>query len=417
MTTTGQCPRCQVSLVTNSETEALACEQCGGQFVDGTAVKSQFLEEAADATSDHERLNCPVCQTEMSAMLLGEITIDRCSDCNGVWLDVGEEFRPENRGALQQLMLYSLSLPERIVRSTVGMAAGAAFEAASLLVPQSFQSAKTYQIVVRNSLSFLIENVGGVESKSESETTGDDFMARKAVGNFVDLAGMATLHVSPLWILAIVSDVAYGTKSYVRELAKELEQQGLIDDSSTIHQVDDVLEAIQDASGNAASLFDTPPLSVDQLRETLNETRAALNSADYASLMPEAELRQYWDEMKGIAARDDVSLLGVSGALAMNTLGKLNTVSQGALTGIQVVGGLFNRHVIDHYVTSLKTIHEQGLFETVRDTSAPYVEAVWNNFSDDRPTWTEEVVTGKAIVRGWKTVSGWFTGQKESDKA
>lgn len=353
----------------------------------------------------------------MSAVLLGELTLDSCTNCHGVWLDAGEEFHPENRGSLQQLMLYSLTLPERIVRSTVGMAAGAAFETASLLVPQSFQSAKTYQIVVRNSLSFLTENVGGVESKSEGETTGDDFMARKAVGNFVDLAGMATLHVSPLWIMAIVSDLAYGTKSYVRELAKELEQQGLIDDSSSINHVDEVLEAIQNASGNAASLFDTPPLSVEQLRETLDDTRAALSSADYSSLLPEAELGQYWEEMKGIATSADVSLLGVSGALAMNTLDKLNTISQGTLTGIQVVGGLFNKHVIDHYVTSLKTIHEQGLFETVRETSAPYVEAVWNNFSDDRPTWTEDVITGKAIVRGWKTVSGWLSGPKDPGEA
>ena len=62
-----------------------------------------------------------------------------------------------------------------------------------------------------------------------------------------------------------MSDVAYGTSSYVQELADELKKQGLIDDTSTIQHVEDVLNAIQDSSGNAASLFDTPPLSVDQL--------------------------------------------------------------------------------------------------------------------------------------------------------
>jgi len=346
----------------------------------------------------------------MQALLLGETEIDHCDACDAIWLDAGESLKVNDRGAIQRFMLYSLSLPERIVRSSVGMAAGAAKETAALLIPQSFQSAKTYELVVTNSLSFLTENIGGVAAKPGAETAGDDFMARKAVGNFVDLAGMATLHVSPVWLLAIVSDVAYGSSSYVRELADELQSQGLIDDSSSIHHVDDVLDAIQSSSGNAASLFDTPPLSVDQLRETLNKTRESITAVDYTGVLPEAELRNYWNEMREISDKHGVSLLGVSGALAMNTLGKLETAARGTLTGVRVVGGLFNRHVIGHYMTSLKTVRSKGLFDTVRETSGPYVSAVWNNFADDKPTWTEDVISGKLAIRGWKKVTGLIGG-------
>lgn len=412
MTVQNPCPRCCLPLVADELQECLSCSGCSGHFVKDASVHSRYFEQPVTAGVSAP-LKCPICQLDMSVIMLGDVELDRCNACGGVWLDAGEEFRADTPQGLQRLVMYSLSLPERIVRSTVGVAAGAALETASLLVPQSFQSGKTYEIVVRNSLSFLTSNVGGVVSRDAAApaTSEADFMARKAAGNFVDLAGMATLHVSPLWFLAIVSDVAYGTKTYVQELAKELQEQGLIDDTSSIHHVDDVLKAIQDGSGNAASLFDTPPLSVDQLRETLDRTRTSLTSVDYTSVLPEAELRKYWEEMKDVSTQENVSLLGVSGALAMNTLSKVETVSKGTLTGIQVVGGLFNRHVIGHYVTSLQTIRDKGFFETVQESSAPYIQAVWSNFADDKPTWTEDVLSGKMLVQGWKKVTGWFGGE------
>ncbi len=309
---------------------------------------------------------------------------------------------------LRRYLVYGLSIPERAARSTVGLAAGAVQEAAQYLVPQAFQNSKTYELAVRNSLRFLTVDVGGVAAPAEEVVENQDYLARKTVGNFVDLAGLATLHVSPMWMLAIVSDVAYGTKNYVTELADELKAQGVIDESSTIHHVDDILEAIQGASGHAASLFDTPPLSVKDLQETLESTRESLTSADYSQILPEAEVKAYWEEMRQIAQKEDVSLLGVSAALTMETLGKVNTVSQGTFAGLKVAGGLFNRHIVEHYSNSLAHIKERGFYETVRESSAPYIAAVWTNFSSGRATWTEEVVSGRAIGKAVQTVSGWF---------
>ena len=296
------------------------------------------------------------------------------------------------------------------------MAAGAAKETAVLLVPQAFQSSKTYELVIKNSLKFLTEDVGGVEGESGESPTGENYVARKAVGNFIDLTGWATLHLSPVWLMAVVSDVAYGTKSYVIELADELKKQGLIDENSTINHVDDVLDAIQNASGQTASMFDTPPLSVAQLRESLESTRAAISSADYRRVIPEAELKSYWNEMKEIANKEEVSLIGVSGALTMHALGKMSTVSKGTLTGLQVAGGLFSRHVVGHYADALKTAREKGFYQMLNESSAPYVEAVWNNFSAEKETWTEQIVSGKAIGKAFQAVSGLFGNSGESQK-
>jgi len=316
--------------------------------------------------------------------------------------------------ALGRFLVYGLSLPERTVRSTVALAAGAATEAAAFLVPQAFHDSKTYELVVKQSLKFLTTDVGGVVDKETDEKTPDDFMARKAVGNFVDMAGLATLHVSPVWFMAILSDVAYGSQVYVMELAKELEQQGLIDDTSAIHHIDDVLDAVRKTSAEAAGLFDRPPLSVDQMKEVLDNTRTAIKSADYRRVLPEAELKPYWSEMREVAQQENVSLLGVSGALTMHTLGKVSTVSSGALTGVRVVGGLFSRHVVDHYMTSLATVRERGFYEVVRESSGPYVGAVWNNFSAETETWTEQLINGKLLNKAVDTVGSWLGGKGQT---
>jgi hypothetical protein len=158
-------------------------------------------------------------------------------------------------------------------------------------------------------------------------------------------------------------------------------------------------------------MFDTPPLSVDQLKESLEATRQALASADIRSILPEAELTKYWNEMKAVANDENVSLLGVSGAVTMGTLNRVKTVGQGTLTGVQVVGGLVSRPFVDHYSQSLATIRQDGLFVTLKDTSAPYVEAVWNNFSGGQGTWTEELLSGRAVRKGFDKLGSWLGGK------
>jgi hypothetical protein len=324
---------------------------------------------------------------------------------------------PPALSPLTRNLLFGLSLPERIVRSAVSLTAGTVKELAGFVVPQAFQSSKSYEIAITNSLTFLTETVGGAQGSKPDAPTDEagEFVARKAVGNFIDLAGLATLHVSPMWLLAVVSDVCYGTRTYTQEVARELQAQGVIDDTSTIHEVDDILDAIQRASGSAACAFDQPPLSVDQLRQTISETRAALAQADVRKLIPQSELAGYWAEMQQVAQTENVSLLEVSSAITLNTLGRVKTVSQGALTGVRVAGGLLQRNVLNHYHDSLTRIHERGLFETVRESYQPYVDAVWRNFAGERKSWTETLLAPGTLSRGTSRLWGLFDRSNRAD--
>lgn len=431
MSTELKCLHCADSILQpDAEGSAvLICRECHGSLLPADEVPEAFRAPGEgtelDVPGDVISLVCPACQGTMTAVPVDDAAF-LCAGCGRAWITATEEVitgdeaaeAPERTATrLSRYLMYSFTLPERVARSAVGVSAGAIRESAEFLVPQAFKNSKTYEVVIKNSLKFLTEDVGGVARKTDDVALSKDFAARKAVGNFVDLAGWAAFAVSPVWLMAIVSDVAYGSKSYLHELAGELRKKGLIDETSTIHNVDDLLAAVKDASGQTASLVDSPPLSVEQLKESLAATRKAVGRADFRKVLPESEVRRYWQEMREISARENVTLIGVSGALTMHSLGKMGRATQGAFTGAVVAGGLVNKHIFKHYRDALTDVRERGFYEMVRETSGPYVDSVYNNFAVDRSTWTAELFSGRAVGKAFTAVRGWFTKSKPKPEA
>jgi hypothetical protein len=63
---------------------------------------------------------------------------------------------------------YLVTLPERLVRSAVGLGAGLAREVGDLVLPESVRQGQLYQNMVATTLRFLIEQVGGAERRIET---------------------------------------------------------------------------------------------------------------------------------------------------------------------------------------------------------------------------------------------------------
>jgi hypothetical protein len=314
--------------------------------------------------------------------------------------------------------MYGLSLPERALRSTTALVGGTLHEAGQLLIPQAFRSSRSYGVLIQQSLDFLLSEVGRVTANrtgpDAAAAAAQSSVARKAVGSFLDMAGVATLHVSPLTVLAIIGDVAYGSQAYLRELSDELARAGVIDERSTIHHAADLLEAVRKASHVTSGVFDAPPLSVDGMRETINQTTESLRDIDPARILPRAELDQLWNGIREIARQEGVSPFEVSSSLALYTVDKVGTVGRGALSSATVAGNLFDRHIIDHYRSGLRAIQQRGLYAMVSETYQPYVDALWNNFSSSRTTMTEEMLSGRLIGRAWGAVSQWWRRDAEA---
>jgi hypothetical protein len=313
---------------------------------------------------------------------------------------------------VRDYLLFGLSLPERTLRSASGVVSGMLRESASLLVPQAFQNSKTYNMLIRQTLDFLAEDVGGVDRKAAAggPQRVENFVARKTVGSFLDLASMATLHLSPMLLLAVVADVAYGSKTYLQELSGELKRQGVIDEDSTIAHVDDLLAAVARTANTTATAFETPPLSLDGLKETIDRTRQTVGQIDPTSLLPQAEIQRLWGEIHEVATSQGVNPLAVSGAMTLYSLDKIAQVGRGALSTAHALGTLLDRHVLDHYRKALGDIRSKGLFTIVSQTSRPYIDAVWLNFSSTKPTITEDLLSGRLCGRAWTAVRRWLGG-------
>ncbi len=320
---------------------------------------------------------------------------------------------PRNERIVEHLS-YGLSLPERTVRGLAGVLGGTLRESAALLLPLAFRNAKTYRIFIGQMLDFMAEDMGGApSSKAGADDRVENYVARKTVGNFVELASLATFHLSPMLLLAVVSDVAYGSRTYLKELAEELERQGVVEDAASVEHVDDLLDSVASFSERTADAFDTPPVSVEGLRETVEQTRRRLREApDALKSLPPVELDRLWQGIQSAARREGVQPLAVSGAVTLGALERIGKVGGGALSGARAAGVLLDRHVLDHYREVLGEIEEEGLYRRLAATSSPYVEALWRNFDGDRQTLTERFVAGGGARRAWEKGRGaWDRGR------
>ena len=320
-------------------------------------------------------------------------------------------------------MVYGLTLPERTVRSAAALISGAAGESVALIVPRSFQDSKSYRVFVQQMLDMVSHDVGGVKKETpetdeaNQAAAAENYVAKKTVGTFIDLAGMSMMHVSPLTVLAIVSDVAHGSTYYLNELATELKSQGVINEDSTIGSTADLLASIGDASANTADQFDTPPIDLKGLADTIRQTQEQLSGIDPTKLIPQSEIKSLWADMSELATKEHVSLFQLSSAVTMYSLKQVSTATQGTLATIRVTGNVLDEHFFDHYRTAIGTIADEGIYSVLSQTSQPYLEAVWFNFSSDRSTITEDLISGKLFNQAIDSVTGWFSGGGAKDES
>lgn len=309
-------------------------------------------------------------------------------------------------------LLYGLSLPERTARSASAVVGGLVNETAARLIPAAFRTSRSYTVFIQQALDMMVHDVGGVKNAAAEEVSEEGKLAQKAVGGLLDVAGTATLHLSPMTVLAVFNDLAYGSSHYLKLLSEELKREGIIDKESSIDKVSDLVDVLQAASGKAADAMDTPPISVSGLTYTISQLSEELRKADPTKLIPQGEVQRLWGEMEGAAKEANVGLWDVSTTMTMFAMNRVSLTTRGALSSVNIAGNLFDQHIIRHYSDALDDIGERGLYATLSDASTPYLEAVWDNFADGRETWTEELLTGRMIGKGWRSVRGWFSSSE-----
>jgi hypothetical protein len=316
--------------------------------------------------------------------------------------------REANNSSLTDLLIYGLSLPERTIRSASAIVSGVVHESAAHLIPVAFRTSRSYQVFIQQSLDLLRHDVGGVTKQNVAATAQETELAKRAVGGLLDFAGVATLHMSPLAILAIFQDVAYGSNQMLQKLADELRREGIIDDQSSIHHISDLIQSLERASATAADALEKPPLNIDGFRAAVTQISERVQDIDPAQLLPKQELSRMWEDMEQEAKTSNASLWDISTAMTLFAMNRLALTSKGALSTMIVAGNLLDEHILQHYQSSLTAIRRDGLYATLSTASDPYLDALWHNFDRQRETWTGDLLTGKLFRRAVDRVRGWF---------
>ncbi len=262
---------------------------------------------------------------------------------------------------LPRKLVYVLTFPERLLRSIAAAGGGAVHETAQLVLPRLIRRSRLYEATAKNLLRITVELVGGVERPSghaagEFEQSPKKLVVRKTAGNVVEIGSIAAFGFSPLWLLAGAADITRGTRVYLDALVDELKGAGVIAEDAELASVDDLLAALEGASGTSARLIDLPPLEVEGLKRSLADLRE-----DAGSLPSAAELARVYDALVDEADREQQSLLEVSAGVGMAFFNAARHVG--------------TEHVLEPYREDLRPVRDEGFAAYARRVGRPYAEA------------------------------------------
>lgn len=333
-------------------------------------------------------------------------------------IDMEKQTVGEALSTLQKLMHYSASLPESI-RNAGAKASELVRESANWLVPAAFRNSHSYSVFVQQMFDDVVKDVAGAwrgehvakeSPNSLSASDADDaseqvFLARKAVGSLLDMTALATFHLSPLLVLSVYSEIAYGSRAIMQLLGQRLKEQGIIPPKTDVQDTASLVAALEKAARIAERMFEQPPLSIPGLQKTIEETRHTVAHVQPEKLLPFAEIDQLWRQME-LAARDQkASIWDVSATMSIVALNHIQAIDEGGLVSLEIQGNMYQEQIIDHYWEGLRAIERRGLLPTLSQACQPFVETVWTNYSIDHKNWAEQLLSRELIKWGLSRLS------------
>lgn len=298
----------------------------------------------------------------------------------------------------REALAYGLSLPERSVRSLAALVGGGTSLLTSILLPDSLRGTTSYRVTVGLFEEFLIEKVADMKRttvKQPELPLKDRFVQRKFLGNALEAAGLLTVHLSPLWVLAGAADTASGGKVFLNRLTERLKANNVLPPEAEPTELVEILEIIQKVSSQTALAIDQPPLSrteLEQLAKDMQGSYAKVLSTG-AQLVPEAD--ELWRAMRELASRENISLEQLMGVMTIDAATFLKK-SLGTVTAVGQTGmTLLDESVLQSYRRTLTRVKEVG-FERYIDTEfKPFLQAAKAHFSYSRKTRLERWLTGQ----------------------
>lgn len=288
---------------------------------------------------------------------------------------------------------YLISLPERIIRSGVSGVTSISTLISTVFFPKALKNSATYRVTYGMLQQFLVEKVAGVEIEEKDFVLKKNYVARKTLGSILEGVGLVSIRFSPVWILAILSDLSGGSKEYFQRILQDLQRNGLIDGGKQYNSVFDVLEQIQATTKVGVNTFDMPPLSKEDFTEFKQEIKNVYqqNTATTKKMMH--ELETVYKQMNTVSRDKKLNLAQLNGAMAMELM------KRGAKKGIDIskvtsVSSLKLLHelFIESYKETLNDISKQGKRSYLIRHMTPFVRQIQKYYQPDTVTTTDKLI-------------------------
>lgn len=274
---------------------------------------------------------------------------------------------------------YLLSLPERVIRSALGLTAGVLREVGEIVLPRAVRRTQLYRSLVDTTLRYVIEQVGGAQGVFPAdEPQAENFLVRRSAGNAIELLGLVAFRVSPVWVLAALADLSGLGRKLIPEISDALKAEGLLEQNARFESMDQLLDGLERTSSRLAETFNTPPLDVAGLRKEWDAIRTEARSLKPAQLPSPQAVGNQWEALKTESTRQGRSVFEMSSVMA--------------LAAVRHTTKLFATTLFEHYTETLKELRDVGYLTYAKRQLSPYLRACSDLFAPEKQTLTHRLL-------------------------
>jgi hypothetical protein len=292
---------------------------------------------------------------------------------------------------------YVLSLPERAIRSLGALSGGLLREIGNVALPAAVRRTTLYRTMVDVALRFLIEEVGQVEGVYPSEgRLAENFLLTRTASHGIELLGILAFQASPIWVLAALADATGGGRKLIVEIARALQEEGLLAPDARFETMEQVLHGLETTSGHMATTLNMPPMDIAGLRREWNQLKGELATIPPKKLAPLERIEKVWQDLQTTAKQQGKSVFGISSLLAVSTVAHVPAnvlwLSRAARSAVRRTGRVLGDTVLDHYTTALTEIARTGFFAYWSCEFRPYLRGAAEQFAPTHESLTERLL-------------------------
>ncbi len=288
---------------------------------------------------------------------------------------------------------YLLSLPERSLRFMTSVATSITSLLAKTVLPKPIQKSTLYQMTFGLLQNYLIEHVAEIPLEKNEGHSSNDYLYKKTAGSVIEGIGLLTFHYSPVWLLAMISDIAGGSQVYLRYLIKSLKQEGIITTNQEFTSIDSLLSHIQNISENSAKFLDQPPIRKEEFLGIFSQLKNIYQENPKFLMNFFHKLEKVHHDLQGLSNASQVSFEKLTGAITMDlikTLGEktLNFSRVSSKTSMEI----FNVYFIGSYEETLEEIINIGPSKYLGSHMNPFISQLKKHFKKEKITTTEKII-------------------------